>query len=31
MLKHSDTLQLGISAIGLVALTFCFIALAFCL
>jgi hypothetical protein len=31
MLKHSEVLELGLSALGLVALTFCFIALAFCL
>jgi hypothetical protein len=31
MLKHSETLELSVSAIGLVAFTFCCIALAFCL
>jgi hypothetical protein len=31
MHKHSETLELGVSAIGLVAFTFFFIALAFCL
>jgi hypothetical protein len=31
MLKHSETVQLGASALGLLALTFSFVFLAFCL
>jgi len=31
MLKHSETLELGISAIALLALTFSFVLLVFCL
>ena len=31
MSKHCEVIQLGISALGLLAFTFCFLVLAFCL
>jgi hypothetical protein len=31
MFKHSEVVEVGVSAIGLIALTFCFAVLAFCL